>query len=128
MIGRRVPRAIRRRFSGLRLEDPQLARRRPQSGWSELARDHSEPFHGFGPKSIEDPGRAALGADPAGFAQDLEVVTDRRLGDVAAGREVARADLVSRCQLPRIASRVGSAAPWRRRASGSVTRFMAELY
>ena len=51
------------------------------------------------------------------------MVADRGLRDVAAGREVARADAIATRELAQDREPGGSAAPWSSRASGSTSRF-----
>ena len=74
------------------------ARRQPDAR-AEVAGEFAEARDGRGPKRVPDPGAAALAFDPAGVAEDLEVVRDGRLADVAAGGEVAGADLGDVAQL-----------------------------
>ena len=78
------------------------------------ARELAEPGNSLGSQRIPDPGPRRSAVDPAGFAQDLEVVRHGRLADLAAGREVAGADLGASLSWRRIARRVGSAAAWSR--------------
>ena len=74
-------------------------RREPQIRATDVAGELAEPGDGLRPERVPDPGPASLAADPAGVAQDLEVVRHGRLADVAAGVEVAGADLVGIAQL-----------------------------
>src|SRR6476659_20104 len=58
----------------------------------ELAGELLEAGERLGPQVVVDERRLPLRSDPARFAEDLEVVADCRLSDVAAGGEVAGAD------------------------------------
>lgn len=73
------------------VEDRQrhCARRPPDAG-HELPRELPEPLHGGRPERIRDIRPVMLGLHPAGLPENLQVMRDCRLGDGAAGREVAR--------------------------------------
>ena len=86
---------------GARLNDRESAPRRWRHGHAraEAAGKFAETGRGVGAQRVEDPRTTPFTIDPAGFAKDLEVVRDRWLADVAAGREVARAHLGTIAQL-----------------------------
>ena len=80
----------------------------------------------LGTERVPDPRAAPLAFDPARVAEDLEVMRDRRLADVAAGGEVAGADLGD-SRSAGGGSRVGSGRPQpggagRRDRSGASSR------
>ena len=97
--------------SRARLDHRQL----PGSGWDrtggEPAGDVAEALDRLGPEAVPDPGSPTFGAHPSGLPEHPEVVAHGRLRDVAAGGEVARADLVAGCELAedRESRRVGGA-------------------
>lgn len=64
--------------------------RRPPDAGHELARELPEPLHRGRPERIRDIRPVMLGLHPAGLPKNLQVMRDCRLGDGAAGREVAR--------------------------------------
>ena len=92
--------AAQARGLGARLDDREPSRRgRECDRRAEAAGQLAEALDRLGPERVPDPGPAALAADPAGVAEDLEMVRDGRLADVAAGGEVAGADLGAVAQL-----------------------------
>ena len=86
------------RTSGSRLDD--RVRTREAEGQCSSLASAWKAIQSLGPEEVVDERGTPLGADPTGLAEDLEVMADRRLGDVAAGREVACADAVRGGELP----------------------------
>src|SRR4051794_13391876 len=83
-----------------RLEDGQAPAPGHRNARAKSAGESAEASDRLGPQGIPDPGAAPIALDPSGIAEDLQVVRHGRLADVAARREVARADLGKVAQLP----------------------------
>src|SRR5215207_9546602 len=73
--------------------------RRDQAAGRDALGDPAEALHEIRGDLIEHPVPATLGGDGAGVPEDLQVMGNRRLRDVAARGEVAGADLGRACQL-----------------------------
>ena len=83
--------------SGLRLDDRQCTR-----SWrdeAKLAGELLEARHCLWAQPVVHERPAPLSPHPTGVTKHFEVVADRRLRDLAAGSEVARADVLATGQL-----------------------------
>ena len=66
---------------------------------TDIAGELAEPRDRLRSERVADPRPPPFAIDPTGVAEDLEMVRDGRLADVAARREVAGADLRGVAQL-----------------------------
>jgi hypothetical protein len=90
---------MREPASGGRLDDRQPADGSRLDGRGEGLADGVEAGHRLRLDRVPDPGATSFARDPAGLAQDPQVMRDRRLRDVIAAGDIAGTDRASQREL-----------------------------